>query len=52
MPRIVAHLWARHAEVAGTPVEGVTGMPLGLPPLPPEDIQLIETWIARGRPQK
>jgi cytochrome c5 len=52
MPRIVAHLWARHAEVAGKPVEGVTGMPLGLPPLPPEDIQLIETWIARGRPQK
>jgi cytochrome c1 len=52
MPRIVAHLWARHAEVAGTPVEGVTGMPLGLPPLPPEDIQLIETWIAHGRPQK
>jgi hypothetical protein len=51
MPRIVAHLWARHAEVAGKPVEGVTGMPLGLPPLPVEDIQLIETWIARGRPQ-
>lgn len=52
MPRIVAHLWARHSEVAGKPVEGVTGMPLGLPPLPVEDIQLIETWIAHGRPQK
>ena len=52
MPRIVAHLWARHSEVAGKPVEGVTGMPLGLPPLPVEDIQLIETWIAHGRPQQ
>ncbi len=48
-PRIVAHLWARHSEVAGNPVEGVRGMPLGLPPLPPEDIQLLETWIAQGR---
>lgn len=48
-PRIVAHLWARHSEVAGQPVEGVRGMPLGLPPLPAEDIQLLETWIAQGR---
>jgi hypothetical protein len=29
----------------------VTGMPLGLPPWPVEDIQLLVTWIARGRPQ-
>jgi cytochrome c5 len=48
-PRLVAHLWARHAEVAGTPVEGVLGMPLGLPPLPPESIALVEAWI-RQRP--
>ncbi|HWB76339.1 MAG TPA: cytochrome c [Nannocystaceae bacterium] len=48
-PRIVAHLWARHAEVAGKPVDGVRGMPLALPPLPAEDIQLLETWIAQGR---
>ena len=49
VPRLVAQLWARHAEVAGKPVEGITGMPLGLPPLPPEDIALIEAWIEQGR---
>ncbi|MEM6290532.1 MAG: cytochrome c [Myxococcota bacterium] len=48
-PKIVAHLMARHAEVAGQPVEGVRGMPLGLPPLPLEDIGLLNTWIAQGR---
>jgi cytochrome c2 len=48
-PRIVAQLWARHAELAGKPVEGVRGMPLALPPLPVQDIQLLETWIAQGR---
>lgn len=48
-PRIVAHLWARHAEVAGKPVDGVRGMPLGLTPVAPEDIQLLETWIVQGR---
>ncbi len=50
-PRLVAHLMARHAEVAGSPVEGVRGMPLGLPPLTLEQIQLVDTWIAQGRPQ-
>ncbi|MBL8942744.1 MAG: c-type cytochrome [Myxococcales bacterium] len=49
MPRIVAHLWARHAEIAGAPIDGVRGMPLGLPAVAPEDIQLLETWIAQGR---
>jgi cytochrome c2 len=48
-PRIVAHLMARHAEVAGRPIEGVRGMPLGLPPVALEDIQLLETWITQGR---
>lgn len=48
-PRIVAHLLSRHAEIAGKPIVGVRGMPLGLPALPPEDIQLLETWIAQGR---
>jgi len=48
-PRIVAHLLARQSEVVGTPIVGVRGMPLGLPALPPEDIQLLETWIAQGR---
>ena len=49
-PRLVARLLARHAEAAGAPAHGV-GMPLGLPPLSPEDIQLVETWIAQGRPR-
>ncbi len=48
-PRIVAHLLARHAEIAGTPAGGVRGMPLGFPAVAPEDIQLLETWIAQGR---
>jgi cytochrome c2 len=48
-PRIVAHLLARHAEVAGRPVEGVRGMPLGLPPIPMKDIVLLNTWIEQGR---
>lgn len=48
-PRIVAHLLARHAEVAGAPVPGIRGMPLALPPLPLDDIALLDTWIAQGR---
>ncbi len=49
VPRIVAHLLARHAEQAGREVAGVRGMPLALPALPLEDIQLLDTWIAQGR---
>ncbi|MBV1862505.1 MAG: c-type cytochrome [Nannocystaceae bacterium] len=48
-PRMIAHLLARHAEVAGQPVQGVRGMPLGLAPIPMEDIVLLKTWIAQGR---
>jgi hypothetical protein len=48
-PKIVEHLWARHAEEAGQAGQGVRGMPLGLPPLPPDDITLVHTWIAQGR---
>ncbi|MCB9548243.1 MAG: cytochrome C oxidase Cbb3 [Myxococcales bacterium] len=50
-PLLVAALMARHAEVAGRPVAGVRGMPLGLPPIPLEDVQLVVTWIAQGRPR-
>ncbi|MEM1415350.1 MAG: cytochrome c [Myxococcota bacterium] len=50
-PFIVASLMARYAEVAGAPVPGLRGMPLGLPPVPLEDVQLLETWIAAGRPE-
>ncbi len=47
-PRIVAHLLARHAELAGATPE-LRGMPLGLTPVPLPDIQLLATWISQGR---
>lgn len=50
-PLIVAALMARHAEVLGQPIAGVRGMPLGLPPIPLDDIQRVITWIAQGRPR-
>jgi len=50
-PLLVAALWARHSEVRGKPRPGVRGMPLGLPPLSPQLIQLVESWIAQGRPR-
>lgn len=49
-PRLVAALLARSEELRGE-VGAITGMPLGLPPLPPEDLQLIESWIDQGRPR-
>jgi mono/diheme cytochrome c family protein len=50
-PRLVAALLARQAEEAGKPNPRVRGMPLGLPSLSPEDIQLVDSWIAQGRPR-
>lgn len=50
-PLLLAVLLARQKELAGQPVPGLRGMPLGLPALTPEQIQLVETWIAQGRPQ-
>lgn len=50
-PRLLMHLLARQREVAGQIVPGVRGMPLGLPPLTPEQIQLVESWITQGRPR-
>lgn len=49
-PRLLAHLLARRLEVAGREAP-VRGMPLGLPPLTPVQIQLVETWIAQGYPR-
>ncbi len=49
-PHLVRVLMARYHELAGEPIEGITGMPLGLPPIALEEIQLLETWIAQGRP--
>ncbi|WP_437875898.1 c-type cytochrome [Sorangium sp. So ce513] len=51
VPRLVAALVARQAEEAGRPDPALRGMPLGLPALGAEEIQLVESWIAQGRPQ-
>ena len=48
-PRLVAALIARQQEEAGEINPEVRGMPLGLPALSPEEIQLVETWVAQGR---
>jgi len=45
---LVAALLARQAEVAGQEPP-VRGMPLGLPALTSEEVQLVETWTAQGR---
>jgi mono/diheme cytochrome c family protein len=50
-PLLLAALLARHEEVRGAEPGRVRGMPLGLPPLSIEDIQLVETWIAQGHPR-
>jgi hypothetical protein len=50
VPLLVAALRARQSEEAGQPVAGVRGMPLGLPAVSAEDLQIVETWVAQGRP--
>lgn len=50
-PILVAALRARESEEAGQSVPGIRGMPLGLPAVSPEDVALVETWIAQGRPR-
>jgi mono/diheme cytochrome c family protein len=50
LPRLVAALVARQGEAAGQPSHDVRGMPLGLPALSPEQVQLVESWVAQGRP--
>ncbi len=49
--RLVAALVARHEETSGRPLTEVRGMPMGLPGLSAEDIQLVETWVAEGAPK-
>jgi hypothetical protein len=49
-PRLLEVLLARQREERGI-IGDVRGMPLGLPPLSAEDIQLVETWIAQGHPR-
>ena len=50
-PRLVRALLARRDEEAGHPDALVRGMPLGYPSLSPEEIQLVESWVAQGRPR-
>ena len=50
LPRLVAALVARQREDAGEVSEDVRGMPLGLPALTSEQIQLVESWVEQGRP--
>jgi len=49
-PRLVAALVARQHEIDGKESSEVRGMPLGLPALSAEQIQLVESWVAQGRP--
>lgn len=51
VPRLVRALLARHEEEAGAETGPVRGMPLGYEPLSAEDIQLVESWVAQGRPR-
>ncbi len=51
VPRLVTALLARHAEEAGADTGPVRGMPLGYAPVAMEDIQLVDSWIAQGRPR-
>lgn len=50
-PFVIAVLLQRHREMRGEIDPELRGMPLGLPPLPLEEIQLVDTWIAQGRPE-
>ena len=49
-PRLIAALLARHSELNQAPNRAVRGMPLGLPALSAEEIQLVESWVAEGKP--
>jgi len=51
VPRLVRALLARHDEENGAETGPVRGMPLGYAPLSAEDIQLVESWVAQGRPR-
>lgn len=50
-PRLTASLLARHVELDGHYGSAVMGMPLGFPPIPDEEIDLIHTWIEQGAPE-
>ena len=49
-PRLLAALLARIDEEQGHAQSDVRGMPLGLPSLTAEQIQLVDSWLAQGAP--
>lgn len=49
-PYLVAAMLARQREEAGEEPE-TRGMPLGLPAASAEEVELVETWIAQGKPR-
>jgi cytochrome c2 len=49
-PMLLGVLHARQEEERGR-AGAVRGMPLGLPPLSDEDVQLVASWIAQGHPR-
>jgi mono/diheme cytochrome c family protein len=51
VPRIVRAMLNRYAEEGGAATTDVRGMPLGYDPISLEEIQLVDTWIAQGRPR-
>lgn len=48
MPRLVASLLARQAEVDGIYEGPVLGMPMGFPPLADAEVDLIFTWVEQN----
>ncbi len=51
--RARAHEWTRERSPTRSdpPSAAPLGMPLGLAPLSPEEMQLVETWLAQGAPR-
>ena len=49
-PILLTALLARQNEERGTPARE-RGMPLGMPALSPDEVQLVESWIAQGHPR-
>ena len=52
LPRIIHALRARQLEEAGAIDDGVRGMPLGHLAVSAEQLQLVTSWIASGRPME
>jgi cytochrome c5 len=50
-PHLVRSLIARQKEEAGEIDPEVRGMPIGLPALSAEQVQIVESWVAQGRPR-